>query len=465
MEKMKSEGKVLAYCIGLLLVCAFVGTVSASVIEEDAEDSYSFFSSGPGECVDIPNAVDENWDTYAYSQLSQLCAVYENYDIPTCVDSAKWTTKISVAAVDPFSTSVRCYNHDTSSWTTMLTLPGIVPLPYGAIHIETIDIPSGCLNGDQLKIETWVRDSPAGDSRYYEGKVTWKVAISVIEEDAEDSYSCLGVFLDTFPCSSAVDEDWGSYAYCGDPKSCDVTEYYDIPTCVDSAKWTTKIGVKIFDPFSTSVRCYNYDTSSWTTILTLSGTEPMPYTVYTETIDIPSGCLNGDQLKIETWVRDFYAGDSRYYEGKVTWKVSTTVESSDDAGKKKDTFLVGDKVYAYGSCYEKNKNYDLYIVEDRIWNDEMAIPPFIVKATVSTDANGKIFPHPTRIWDSAEIGKYDIIVDVDGNGKYNTCTDPLDNMDVNNAGFEVIPEFATIAIPVAAIIGLLFLFSGRKRKE
>jgi len=34
-----------------------------------------------------------------------------------------------------------------------------------------------------------------------------------------------------------------------------------------------------------------------------------------------------------------------------------------------------------------------------------------------------------------------------------------------NVGFEAIPEFATIAIPVAAIIGLLFLFSQRRKKE
>jgi len=54
---------------------------------------------------------------------------------------------------------------------------------------------------------------------------------------------------------------------------------------------------------------------------------------------------------------------------------------------------------------------------------------------------------------------------VNGNGNYDVCIDAIDDLDVNDAGFETIPEFRTIAIPVGAILGLLFLFSRRKRKE
>jgi hypothetical protein len=69
----------------------------------------------------------------------------------------------------------------------------------------------------------------------------------------------------------------------------------------------------------------------------------------------------------------------------------------------------------------------------------------------------------TEIWASAAEGKYDIVVDVDGNTKYDAGIDALDsNVDV---GFEAIPEFSTIALPVASILGLLFFFNYRKRRK
>jgi len=63
--------------------------------------------------------------------------------------------------------------------------------------------------------------------------------------------------------------------------------------------------------------------------------------------------------------------------------------------------------------------------------------------------------------------------DNDGDGKYDygpykwndpeccSCTDDNEKTKCN----QPIPEFTTIAIPVIAIIGILFLFSRRKRKE
>lgn len=175
----------------------------------------------------------------------------------------------------------------------------------------------------------------------------------------------------------------------------------------------------------------------------------------------PTLVLPSPKLVLIEYEFDIFTGEFK----EVVTVLKPTIESSDAAGNKKDIFLVGDKVNASGCCYGKNKNYNLYIVEDRVWNDGMAISPSIVDTTVSTDADGNISPHPTLIWPSAEIGKYDIIVDVNGNGKYDNCTDALDDLDVNDAGFEVIPEFTTIAMPVVAILGLLFLFSRRRKKE
>lgn len=130
------------------------------------------------------------------------------------------------------------------------------------------------------------------------------------------------------------------------------------------------------------------------------------------------------------------------------------VESSDSSGEKKDTFKEYHEVHAYGSGYAPEETYDLYIVKDRTWTNNMPIPPYMVKTTVSADADGDISPDPTLIWPSAVQGKYDIIVDVDENGMYDECIDALDDMDVNDAGFEV-PALTTIGL--IALIGLLLV--------
>lgn len=141
------------------------------------------------------------------------------------------------------------------------------------------------------------------------------------------------------------------------------------------------------------------------------------------------------------------------------------IESSDIAGNKQDTFGVGDSVYVYGSGYATDTTYDLYVVNDTTWTDGMSIPTRVLGTTtsVTTDVSGNI-PIGTQIWASSVIGSYDIVVDVNGNEKYDSNIDALDNM-YCDVGFETIPEFSTIAIPVAAILGLLFLFSRKRKKK
>ncbi len=138
------------------------------------------------------------------------------------------------------------------------------------------------------------------------------------------------------------------------------------------------------------------------------------------------------------------------------------IESSDSSGNKKDKFKECHEVHAYGSGYVPEETYDLFIVKDRIWTDSMPIPPYIVKTTVSADANGDISPDPTLIWPSGVQGKYDIIVDVDGNGNYDEGIDALDDMDVNDAGFEV-PTLTTIGL--MALIGLLLVVTMSRIKR
>jgi len=139
-----------------------------------------------------------------------------------------------------------------------------------------------------------------------------------------------------------------------------------------------------------------------------------------------------------------------------------TVESALVSGTPENTFQPGDPVYAVGSGYAASTTYNLYILDDQTWSGGESLAGAIVTMSVTTDASGDI-PTGTMIWGAAVEGRYDIVVDVDGNGDYDAGIDALDaNIDV---GFEAIPEFTTIAIPAAMILGMVFLMYRRKRKE
>lgn len=139
------------------------------------------------------------------------------------------------------------------------------------------------------------------------------------------------------------------------------------------------------------------------------------------------------------------------------------VESSDVMGGIRDIFAPGESVYVIGGGYAASTTYNLYVVENTTWTDGMVIPARIAGTVTSviTDSSGDI-PAGTLIWASSVVGQYDIVVDVNGNSVYDEAVDPLDDMDVNDAGFETVPEFTTIAIPVAAIFGL-FVFIRRRK--
>jgi hypothetical protein len=138
-----------------------------------------------------------------------------------------------------------------------------------------------------------------------------------------------------------------------------------------------------------------------------------------------------------------------------------SIESSDASGGVKDTFLEAESVYVTGSGYAASATYDVYIMSDQTWSGGESLAGYVIATTVTTDGSGNI-PVGTLIWSSSFVGKYDIVVDTNGNGVYDEAVDPLDDMDVNDAGFETVPKFTTIALPVAAIFGLFVLIRRRK---
>jgi hypothetical protein len=136
-------------------------------------------------------------------------------------------------------------------------------------------------------------------------------------------------------------------------------------------------------------------------------------------------------------------------------EIPNIIESCDSAGTKKDIFALSDEVYATGIGYSPSTTYDVYVVEDVTWVDGMAIPPRVpgTATTVTSDASGNV--PPTLLWSSPLVaGKYDIVVDVDGDGLYYAEADALDDNDIEvTAGFFVVPE-----LPLGTILAALSMF-------
>jgi hypothetical protein len=132
-----------------------------------------------------------------------------------------------------------------------------------------------------------------------------------------------------------------------------------------------------------------------------------------------------------------------------------SIESSDSTGAKKDTFALIDDVYTTGDGYQASTTYDVYLVKDVMWIDGMAIPPPVpgTTSTLTADASGNI--PPTLLWSNPLVpGKYDIVVDVDGDGLYYAESDALDDNDIEvTAGFFVIPE-----LPLGTVLASLSMF-------
>lgn len=148
------------------------------------------------------------------------------------------------------------------------------------------------------------------------------------------------------------------------------------------------------------------------------------------------------------------------------------VTSTDQDDNEKDEYYPEDDVWVKATGLSPNTNYKIWIQLNPV-NEGDTLDfdgdPSGTQETVTTDGNGN-FEHK-QIWSNIPSGtswsvEYDIVVDKQGAGEgtYNAVDDGLDA--VACVGFTApIPEFTTIAIPVAAILGLLFLFSRRRQKR
>lgn len=165
---------------------------------------------------------------------------------------------------------------------------------------------------------------------------------------------------------------------------------------------------------------------------------------------------------------------------KADDNIVTYIESCDKDKKVCDVFEPDKKVYVKGIKLKADDAGDIYVVDNQMWTNGMDIKNvkpgapdnYCLKKDVKAQGDDDFVGSPIELGKVSNDpgpcnipypGKYDIVYDVNQNKKYDSNVDLVDK--VTCTGFETIPEFATIAIPVAAIFGLVFLFSRRKRKE
>jgi len=150
--------------------------------------------------------------------------------------------------------------------------------------------------------------------------------------------------------------------------------------------------------------------------------------------------------------------------------VEAVIESCDSAGDQKNSFDLGETVYVTGGGYSPSTTYNFSIVVDEeTWTDGMAIPERVPETatTISSNIDGDI--QPTAVWsDPQTVGKYDMVVDVNGNGQYDAGIDALDDSDIEvTGGFLVIPEFLSfIILPLFMTATLLAaIMLGKKTRK
>jgi len=174
-----------------------------------------------------------------------------------------------------------------------------------------------------------------------------------------------------------------------------------------------------------------------------------------------------DSIGDTPYVIDGYNID-RYPLMKPWTPIPSVIETCNSSGAKKDSFIPGETVYINGTGFAPSTTYNMYVVSDVTWTDGMPIPARISGTTtsVTSDPSGNI--PPTVAWQQPlNIGKFDVLIDVNDNGNYDAGVDALDDNDiVNTAGLLIIPEYwlGTI-LGLAGCFAAFGAFHTTKRKR
>jgi len=143
------------------------------------------------------------------------------------------------------------------------------------------------------------------------------------------------------------------------------------------------------------------------------------------------------------------------------------IESCNSEGESTSLFGNVGPMHVRGSSFTPLKTYNIYIVNHTTWIDGMPFPERIngTATTVESDVLGNV--SVAKIWAAPlKPGEYDIVVDVDGDGFYNSGIDALDEAIQVKSGPLVIPEFWFG--PLAGLVGCfaaLGIFRAVKHKR
>lgn len=199
----------------------------------------------------------------------------------------------------------------------------------------------------------------------------------------------------------------------------------------------------------------NVDPSSW------SNGDNIDYYLKTTHTNNPTTYIYENEIagNSETTGYESVAESNPYsFEVKV---MNPVMWSSDSAGSEVDEFVIGDNVYVTGENFITNTNYTIYVLNDNTWSEDENIvgDNVIPTLTFTTDNIGSFSGE--LAWDNAERGYYDIIVD-NGDGKYQSSADGLDDADVDGAGIFVVPEPASIIALLASLGAMMVLLATRR---
>ena len=107
-------------------------------------------------------------------------------------------------------------------------------------------------------------------------------------------------------------------------------------------------------------------------------------------------------------------------------KPAPTIQASNSSGAQQNVFNICDNMYVNGSGYPASSCFDLYVVVNTNWTNGTSIPTRVCGTAnkVCSDSKGTI--PPTAAWNAPlKLGKYDIVVDLNRNGKYDVGIDAL----------------------------------------
>jgi hypothetical protein len=139
------------------------------------------------------------------------------------------------------------------------------------------------------------------------------------------------------------------------------------------------------------------------------------------------------------------------------WKQVPSIGGCDSNGNAESVFAINETIYVTGSDYPKNQSFTIYFVNATTWTDGMNIPERIAGTLnyISTDISGNI--QATVICnETLTPGNYNILVDINGNGKYDAQTDTLCSIEVTSTSNSSLsmPEYA-----FGTILGLTGCFA------